>query len=69
MPYNGNMNTTVTHTIETRFIKDGLVVHENDLGYDFIEGTLRRLRGHHGAGGWTTESRTVTRTTETTDWK
>lgn len=64
------MNTTVTHTIETRYLLDGVEVHREDLGYEFTAATLRRLGVQHGIKGtWTTQSRTITKTVETTDWR
>lgn len=60
--------TRTTHKVETRFIKNGVVMHTNDLGYDLIATTFRGLMAKHGAGGWTHESRTVTTTVETADW-
>lgn len=63
------MNTSVTHKIETAFILNGLVVHTNDLGYAFIEMTLKGLARHHGRGDWTVQTRTVSTTVETTDWQ
>ncbi len=64
------MNTTTTHTIETRYLLDGIEVHREDLGYEFTEAILRRLTAKHGIKGvWTTQTRTITKTVETTDWR
>lgn len=63
------METTTSVKIETRFFKDGELVHENDLGYEFHSMTLRGLSLRLGAGVYTTQTRTVTKTIETTDWR
>jgi hypothetical protein len=60
--------TRTTHRVETRFIKDGIVVHTNDLGYDMIATTFRGLMTRYGAGGWTHDCRTITTTVETGEW-
>jgi len=63
---------TGTHVhviVLTRFLKDGVVMHETDITGDPLDRIQPRLIGRFGRGDWTRQTRTQTITTETTDWE